>query len=248
MSHIWLSHTWMRRHCVAYTNEATSLRHESLRWYVYADASCRIYGCRVYEYRTCECSTYERYINEDVDTASRVWMRRRDCVTNHYDGMRLQMHRVAYTNVAYINIAEMNVAYVNASTLCCIYEWGDVIASWIIAMVCVWTCIVLHIWMSRTWMSHIWMQHIWILHTRFVNQTIKPLKLWTPNSTAQKTYLIIIKRLTCVLFWHVHTHDPCVHVYNSWLFEYTHVSSRTCLASAHTRFVTGHRRRKSDFK
>jgi len=164
----------------------------------------------------------------------------------------------------------MNVAYIKKSTLCCTCEWGDVIASWVIAMVCVCKCIVLHIWMSRTWMSHIWMQHIWMLHTRFVNQTIKPLKLWTPNTTAQKTYyvfpfdyhqtaycertctirdflnihtwlcpaqktyLIMIKRLTCVSCWHVHTHDPCVlraHMYDSWLFEYTHVTSRTCLAS-----------------
>jgi len=84
----------------------------------------------------------------------------------------------------------MNVAYIKKSTLCCTCEWGDVIASWVIAMVCVCKCIVLHIWMSRTWMSHIWMQHIWMLHTRFVNQTIKPLKLWTPNTTAQKTYYV----------------------------------------------------------
>ena len=37
--------------------------------------------------------------------------------------------------------------YVYANALCCIYEWGGVFASWIITIICVCKCIVLHIWM-----------------------------------------------------------------------------------------------------
>jgi len=93
----------------------------------HANASCRIYECRVYAYRTCECITYECCINKNVDIVSRVWMRWRHCVTKHYAGVWLQTPLVACTNVATNVASRHSYMQQEASAQCFVrrytYEW-----------------------------------------------------------------------------------------------------------------------------